>query len=274
MTKLTLGSERLRGIVRNASGYAYPLLPGRRSEGIFLWHHGRCGSTVLGNMLGQHPDIKWYSEIYHTYTLRGKARPRWRHDLRTAQVVSGDCMPGVEVKGLPCQDLETIGASLPEFSAGLRANGFVHCIVLDRANILRKLISVQVVDQGLRSTYHQTKSESGISGRLELDVDRVRVLRKFAPLAEMLEYIAEQTEVARETLSRDFDVLSLRYEDHIEHDPKVAYDLFCRHVGVEPISPEVRLNRINTLPMSELLSNYQQVADTLVGTPYEWMLEA
>lgn len=274
MAKRGLDNERLRRIVREASGYAYPILRGRRSPGIFMWHHGRCGSTVVGNMLGQHPGIKWYSEIYHTRTLRQETHPRWRHDLRSAQMISGSSMPGVEIKGLPCQDLHTIGASLPEFSAGLRDSGFEHCIVLDRANILRKLISIQVIDQGLRSTYHQPDDESGISGRIELDVGSVRLLRKFAPLVEMLEYISAETEIARATLGRDFDVLSLRYEDHIEQDPRVAYDLICRHVGVEPHSPEVRLKRINTMAVGELLSNYQQVADTLVGTPYEWMLEA
>ena len=29
-----------------------------------MFHPGRCGSTVLGNLLNQHPSIEWDGEIY------------------------------------------------------------------------------------------------------------------------------------------------------------------------------------------------------------------
>ena len=27
-------------------------------------HHGRCGSTVVGNLLAQNPNMHWASELY------------------------------------------------------------------------------------------------------------------------------------------------------------------------------------------------------------------
>ena len=31
---------------------------------IMMLHHGRCGSTVVGNLLAQNPNIHWASELY------------------------------------------------------------------------------------------------------------------------------------------------------------------------------------------------------------------
>jgi hypothetical protein len=225
-------------------------------------------------MLNQHPAISWYSEIYRTYSKSGSTHPKWRNELKSAQVRSNRQMPGIELKGLPCQDPLIIGASLSEFIDGARELGYEHCVLLDRGNILRKLVSVQVVDQGLRSSYHQAPGAQGLSGQLVIDVDRLRVQRKFAPLREMIEYIDVETENARDLLGRSFDLLSIRYEDHIETDPTVAYDLVCKHLGLDDHQATTKLQRINTMQLSELIANFDEVEGALAGSKYEWMLRS
>ncbi len=64
------------------------------------------------------------------------------------------------------------------------------------------------------------------------------------------------------------------YEDHVEQDPRVGYEMICRHVGVNPGSIPPRLKKGNPFPISSMLENYDEVAAILAGTKFEWMLSA
>jgi hypothetical protein len=251
---------------------AYPLFPADKRKGVFMWHHGRCGSTVLGQILNQHPGIRWRGEIYERYAEAGTPRPNFRDDLKYAQIECGRKLPGFELKGLPSQHLPTLGVSLGQFMDAVREHGFSHCVFLDRRNTLRKLISVQIVDQGLRSAYHMSGKETALSGRLKIDVQHVRIQGKYAPLLDMIRHIDEETEKARHLVREYFDFLPLYYEDHIEADPLVAYREILAHLGLPDHDANVPLKRINVKTLQELVENHQEVEDLLTGTKYEWMV--
>ena len=251
----------------------YPFLSSSKHAGIFMWHHGRCGSTVLGRLLNQHPDIRWYGEIFEGYAARQMQRAKFHDDIKYVQVVSGKKSPGIEIKGLPCQHLHNLGVSLQRFAEVIRQHGFSHCVLLHRHNILRKLISVQIVDQGLSSSYHLAAgSKEELQGRLKIDVQRVRILGKYAPLLDMIQYIDEETHKARQGLSEYFNILPLFYEDHIQDNPLIAYRKVCEHLQLEDHKADVTLRRINSKTLRELVENSHEVEDLLSGTPYEWML--
>ena len=38
--------------------------------GVVNWHIGRCGSSVLGSLLAQHPEITYSNEIFSPYMPR------------------------------------------------------------------------------------------------------------------------------------------------------------------------------------------------------------
>lgn len=253
---------------------AYPLLPSGKRKGVFMWHHGRCGSTVLGCILNQHPGIRWRGEIYEPYAEAGIPRPNFRDDLKYAQIECGRKLPGIEIKGLPSQHLPTLGISLGQFAEAVRELGFSHCVFLDRRNTLRKLLSVQIVDQGLRGTYHMANKETALAGRLKIDLQRVRIQGKYAPLLDMIRHIDEETEKARQIVREYFDFLPLYYEDHIEADPLVAYREILSHLQLPHHDAEVTLKRINVKTLQELVENHRDVEDLLAGTKYEWMLTA
>jgi hypothetical protein len=251
----------------------YPFLSSSKRAGIFMWHHGRCGSTVLGRLLKQHPDIRWYGEIFEGYAARHMHRAKFRDDIKYVQVVSGKKSPGIEIKGLPCQHLHNLGVSLQRFVEVIRQYGFSHCVLLHRQNILRKLISVQIVDQGLRSSYHLVAgSKEELQGRLKIDLQRVRILGKYAPLLDMIQYIDEETDKARQVLSEYFNILPLFYEDDIQDNPLIAYRKVCEHLQLEDHNADVTLRRINSKTLRELVENSNEIEDLLSGTPYEWML--
>ena len=109
-----------------------------------MFHVGRCGSTVLGDLLDQHPLVKWDREIY----FRRFARNRFelkpfdsRKYLRHQMVVAGSRFYGFEVKFLENQHLAIVGAGLSDYVQQLRDVGVMHYVILERKNYLRMLIS-------------------------------------------------------------------------------------------------------------------------------------
>ena len=39
-----------------------------------MLHNGRCGSTVVGNLLAQNPNIHWASELYTAHNCKVERR--------------------------------------------------------------------------------------------------------------------------------------------------------------------------------------------------------
>ena len=275
LTRLIQSNRIPREAKIRALAAAYPLFPSDKRKGVFMWHHGRCGSTVLGRVLNQHPGIRWRGEIYEPYADAGTPRPNFRDDLKYTQIECGRKLPGFELKGLPSQHLPTLGVSLRQFLDAVRDLGFSRCVFLNRRNTLRKLISVQIVDQKLREAYHAPAGkDAALKGRLNIDVQRVRIQGKYAPLLDMIRHIDEETEKARQLVHEYYDFLPLTYEDHIETDPLVAYREILRHLELPIHDAKVTLTRINVKTLRELVENYQDVEDLLAGTKYEWMLSS
>lgn len=250
-----------------------PGAPERR--GIFMWHHGRCGSSVLGKLLDQHPDISWHRELYRRYTVKGVDRPNFLDDIHRVRGKSAKTFYGIELKGLPTQHLQRLGVNLEQFVDAIRPEGFEHAIFLHRRNILRKLISVQIVDQGLRDSFHlPSDSSDELRGKLTIDVNEVRIVGRLAPLLDMITHIDEESEKARQLLADRFELLTLHYEDDIEANPLNAYAQVCAYLGLEPADPSVTMKRINTKALPDLVANFGEIEDALAGTRYEWMLTA
>ena len=59
--------------------------------GLLTWHQGRCGSSVLGSLLGQHPQITVHNEIFSKYMPRRRGNDPLPSMAEVfAEVVSGD----------------------------------------------------------------------------------------------------------------------------------------------------------------------------------------
>lgn len=247
--------------------------PKNVSPNIFMWHHGRCGSTVLGNLLNQHPSISWKGEIFNSSEKRGKRPFLVNMKVKLLKRMVKPCSLGIEIKGLPCQHPALIGIPLASFSDMLKSIDFEHCVFLHRKNILRKLISVQIVDQGMRESFHKSLDDrKSLSGTLELNINRVRIYGKYATLLDMIEYIHAETEVAKTTLQKMFKTLQLYYEDDIQDDPLKAYKSTCEFLNLEYYDAKIKNRRINDKSIKDLISNYSELEDLLAGTNYEWML--
>jgi hypothetical protein len=249
---------------------ARPLAP-FLAEGVFFFHQGRCGSTVLAHLLDQHPRLTAFGEIFETPYQRRRLPASAAAMLRArrAQALPGQAI--VEAKFFECQHLSLLGLSLEAFVDLLRDCGYRRFIVLDRKNYLKKIVSSRMaMARGRR--FHYAAGEAVPDTRISLDVTGVQILGKHAPMAEMFAYMDGQYARLRAALDGEA-VLELTYEDDVAQDPRAAYARICSWLGLETAPAETDMSRANPRALREVISNWDEVAQALAGTPYAWMLE-
>jgi len=240
-------------------------------EGVFVFHQGRCGSTVLAHLLDRHPRLTAFGEIFETPYQRRRLPAPAAAMLRARRT---QALPGravVEAKFFECQHLSLLGLRIEAFVELLRACGYRRFVVLDRKNYLQKILSSRLaLARGRR--FHYAAAEAVPETRVDIDVDDVQILGKHAPMREMFAYMDDQYARLRAALDGE-TVLELTYEDDIAADPRAAYTRICTWLGLEPVPAETDLRRANTRAPREVISNWDEVARTLAGTPYAWMLD-
>jgi LPS sulfotransferase NodH len=260
--------------------YALPALgalrPATRCGNVVIFHVGRSGSTVLTDLLGQHPKIFWDGEPYERLFKqreeggRGAGAPPADSDpfalLRNRMGATRKEFYGFSVKFF---HLRLLGLGLPVFVQRLGELGYTHYVVLERRNYLRKIVSSLVAHR--RSQFHRRPWEEAVLTPVEVDVERVRIDRDCRPL---LTYLREYREGFEEldSLLEGRNVLRLVYEDDLADDPLVGYRRVCEVLGVPEGRARVRYGKTNPFPLSELVSNFDAVEGALRETPFAWML--
>ncbi len=241
-----------------------------------MYHIGRCGSSVLGNLLHQHPAIRWDREIYfHRWTRSNRRLERWDSEsfLRRSMWAAGRRYYGFEIKFLDSQHLLTLQLSLAEYIAELARVGVTHHVILERRNTLRVMLSSAA---GTRNKRHHaaTDAPAGPPERVRLDVARWKFWKHTAPkpLVDCLADVSAAYAELRRRLT-DQNVLELSFEDDIAAEsPHAAYSRTCAFLELSPAPAEIHTRRLHPEPLSALIENFDEVADALRGTPYEWML--
>lgn len=243
-------------------------------QGVTVIHLGRCGSTVLGDLLDQHSQISWRGEILEP--LMQAARKRQGIDyvlnndpVNLAREALASCQTpygGLEFKPF---HISACRMSQGTFISRMREAGFQKFIVLDRRNRLRKIVSSRwAFNSGVWHIPAQAKSETR---RLTLNVESLHMDRFTGTLVQFLEMYDAQFRELRELLSPDY--LDLVYEDHIEADPTVAYTRVIQFLGLPLEHVTANLGRTASGSLRTELENFDAVAQHLAGTRYAWMLE-
>ena len=112
-----------------------------RLGSVAMFHVGRCGSTVVGNLLDQHQKIYWDGEVvYNQYSFNNcQLKPfDTKAFFRKQMLVAGSRFYGFEVKVHPEQQLAILHQTLPELVNELTELGVEQFIVLERKNYLRR----------------------------------------------------------------------------------------------------------------------------------------
>lgn len=238
-----------------------------------MFHTGRCGSTVMGNMLDQHPMINWEGEIYepkgalyHKYGIRADAVDPVGF-LRRRMAGANKPHYGFEVRPYHTRPVKI---STEKLITSLDALGFTYFVLQQRRNRLRVAVSALVASNVRR--WHVPAGSIVPLTKVYLNIDSVRADDTEKPLLEVLrEYETDMHDIER--LLADRNMLKLNYEDDIETDPQQGYRKMCDFLGFPHVPAVIQLGRTTAFPLSEILENYDEVANTLLGTEFEWMID-
>jgi hypothetical protein len=237
-----------------------------RRKNFPLVHSGRCGSTVLLDLLSQNPAVCSDGEVLAQYDRRNAELPPFEYLQRRmyARVGRYYCF---STKTSRWDDLspEKADMALADYIEGLIALGFDPFVVIRRRNLLAQSVS-GIVARGKGSWHTTDRQESAFQVQVPIEGGADSLLvQGFRHLEEM------HAELDRLLAGRD--PLLLTYEDDVLPDPTIGYAKICDRVGIAKGSPVVHLQQTNPFALRDVIANFEEVRAALGGTPYAWMLE-
>jgi hypothetical protein len=269
--KFRMTAKRARRRARRLKG----TFSSRRRPGVVVMLHiGRCGSTVLADMLGQHSEIFWDGKIYRAAQgMYGKELRGFDYRSWTMRqfAISGARYYGFEFKVLEDQYPAMIRASLRQFLGDCRSMGVTHYIILRRRNTLNQVVSHYA--SRARGSWHLKQGGQATARRFALDLGCIGTGGSRGK--DLVSYLDDVEAVYQEldSLLGAERVLRIEYEPDIESaGPRVAYGKICEFLGVRADGVEIRNERSNPYGLSETVENLSAVAETLRGTRHAWML--
>ncbi len=267
----------LRRVGRKLVTFIPPVRDAYRRGNIVMVHIGRCGSTVLGDLIGQHPQIRWEGEIYQQVFMK-----RERADTTVRPILDVDPVDevmqrsnrvlkrfyGFETKFFHLRLFDTdVGSYLEALEQRL---GKLRIIHLRRNNTLRKVVSTLAARES--GTWHSRKRQDGSAPVVHVDPDSVFVNREAAPLLELLREIDDDYRTM-DALLEMRPHLRLTYEEDIQQDPMSAYSKVCEFLGLPHAPVDIHFHPTTPGALPDLVENFDEVQTLLTGTEFEWMLE-
>ena len=262
---------------------------------VVMIHHGRNGSTVLADMLGQHPDVHWAGEIYNQAFEKWDAKGgfcRCEHGRFKPWQLNGEPLPqpGVPFDPFHLLDqrleqskspvfgfelkfwhLRLMNVGLAEMMSYLKRQNFGPWIVLRRRNTLRAIVSAIMARERGR-IYQIPPGHILLPIKVKVPIHICRIDRDTRPLIDYLNTF-EANFAELDSMLKGTKTLKLVYEDTIQHNPHVAYQQAIYHIGLkENEAVEVNYQKIDTEPFDEIIENYEEVKNHLDTTPYNWMI--
>jgi hypothetical protein len=219
-----------------------------------LFAQGRTGSTLLGELLGSHPQVVFADEILRARVLSTRVWVEGRRRRHPGKVF------GFHVKIYQLDDVQGV-RNPARWLRGMHRHGW-RVLALRRRNLLRHVLSNMTITA--TGTVHD---RSGAAPRTRLTVDP----------AEVLYWIGQREKVGAAETSALAGVphLGLTYEDDLL-DPARWDDTAGRvfaHLGLEPTQVSTSLRQRNPGPLADLVANYDDLAAALAGTPYASYLD-
>ncbi|MCB4389391.1 hypothetical protein [Synechococcus sp. MU1617] len=251
-------------------------------SGIVNWHIGRCGSSVLGSLLAQHPSIAYSNEIYSCYMPRRRGTSSLLaidSVLRLAEKsVSEDELHFFEVKHLPDQNIGLYPQlEVQDWLNFFLAKGYKHHLLMCRRNGLRRIVSHL---RAAHSGQYVLGSSSSVAQSSPITIPLNGIVHGFGTrtLVGWLEEYERGHKVMQDCLDAmrqshpGFSWLELVYEDHIEPDPYIAYRDVCGFLGLSFVDVGLQQRKINSGYLVDLIANFEEVRECLSPTRFAWML--
>lgn len=233
-----------------------------------MWHPGRCGSTVIADLIQQDGRIDWAGEILERFSKNpppkimksGDIPKEVYRKIKKRQRIAGYRPFGFEMKLWHYKRLELEFEEVIEI---LQQLGFNKNIVLERKNYLRRGVSGEVARTV--GQFHLKQGQERKSTKIKINVSDDSYLN-------WLKFQERYYQELKEKLPRDF--LYLCYEDDIESDPYNGYCKIMQNFGYSPKVLSTQLVKTNPYRLSDIIENYDEVCNYLVNTPYHWMVNS
>jgi rhamnosyltransferase subunit B len=250
-------------------------------------HTGRCGSTLLGLLLRDHPKIAWDGELFVGHWGEFEKRAREKGENTSTRWNSSRYYPNDPIGYIhSCAQLfpsrqygfsikffhlTFLNLTIGEYLQRVGELGFVHILVLERKNLLRVIVSALVAEA--TGGYHLRHGRKAELRPIHLDVNNVEMDSQAKPLLHFLEAYEEQYRALATALGARRK-LWLVYEEDFEKDPLRAYRRCCEFLEIEPHPVSIPTAKTTPFPLAEVLINFDEVAASLKGTRFEWMLSS
>ena len=232
-----------------------------------MFHAGRSGSTVLTDLLRQHPKIFWDGEINNAYIQKWHKKNVVIGNRNFVEAIRRVqkrmiCAPKKKFYGFEAllYDFLFGRINLSDYIKHINNLGINYFIILTRRNILRNIVSHRIA--GRSGHYHRSSKEKVQMTRISLDI------------SNLIEKLQNNQNYFRmiDDLTKDKKVLRLSYEDDISQNPAIGYRRVCNFLDIECLKLPVRYKKSNPYKLTELIYNFKEVEHTLHGTPFKWML--
>ena len=250
--------------------------------GVVNWHIGRCGSSVLGSLLAQHPSVSYSNEIYSRFMPRRRGSsllPSIESVLEEAeQGASESELHFFEVKHLSDQNLGLYPQlKLQDWVNLFFSRGYKYHILMRRRNGLRRILSHL---RAAQSGQYVLGSSSAVAQSPPITVPLGKIVHGFGRrtlLGWLEEYehghkVMQDCLVAMNKLHPELSWLELVYEDQIEHDPYNAYRDVCNFLDLPVVNVDLIHRKISPGCLADLIANFNEVRDYLSPTRFAWML--
>lgn len=223
---------------------------------VCIFHHGRCGSTVLSDMLNQHSTVKCFGEIIKNYknsdqnTIINYIKNKCNETSKTAIF---------EIKPW---HITKNHMTIKNFVDNLGRIGVTHIIILERRNFLLREISSQLLKSQNRYQNYTNIKKVGEINKIKLNTDIL--INKFQRIENSFTEIRKNINIKPLNLVYENDILS--------NSPKTAYDKCQKYLSLDPETPKIYMRKLNSTNFRDMVSNANQIISILKNTKYEWMI--
>jgi hypothetical protein len=240
-----------------------------RKTNICMWHTGRCGSTVLADLIKKDGRIDWGSEILEGVSINPPLQALNNDEIakhlvyriiNKRQKIAATRPFGFEMK---LWHYKRLNLEIPDVLNILDKIGFNKHIILERRNYLRVGVSAKVAKASGQT--HLMQGQKIRPTKIEFNVSDDR-LQKGIELHEKF------YRDLKKILPSGF--LYICYEDDIESNPYAGYTKVLEYLGYDPKPISTQFMKTNPKKLSEIIENYDEVNNYLAKTPYHWMIKS
>lgn len=220
----------------------------------------RSGSTWLGTLLDDHPDIAMYGELFLDHDVPEKYKELRRHDpekfflYRKKSSSRRPKVTRIYLDKVFSGDKKTIGFKLMAYPLLRHPEIIFYCkkhdirLVYLTRNIRDRVISYAVAEQ--RDHFHKLSEQSDLKEKITLDQKRVMTLyKRQKALSNILDFIIKKLPV---------QVMHLDYDDLAGHQDKIMGDLY-HYLGVSPHQPDSHIQKTLSRPYEDIITNFSEI---------------